>query len=356
MAIEFRRVAPLDVRDGVVDLFWRLRSWPWPDKNDCYRYWDWRYTSLSDDTPVVWVATDGGKVVGHIALYRRHFRIGEMDVNGGVPGNFLVDPDYRSTPIGPRLASAPRAMLRSGEVDAIFGYGNKAAHAMFVRLGFRDLGAMELFADVRRWGPALARRIPGGAVLAPFASAVHTIRRAARGARPPRDIAGLEARFLSADETAGIDRTHWSRSPDALVASDTSRYLADRYLRNPFRQRQVIGLIDQGTGLAEAYVVVEGDRRVKVIDCQVNEERMSEPEAVGMAIRAIPDAETVLVPLLPQTDLAAAFLAAGYMRRATNDFVEGNTWWCAQWSPSSPAAQCLERVNRWKLWFGWNHH
>ena len=356
MAIEFRRVEPREVRDGVVDLFWRLGSWPWPDKNDCYRHWDWRYTSLSDVTPVVWVATDGGKIVGHMALYPRRFRAGDLDLTVGVPGNFLVDPEYRRTPIGPRLATSTRTLLRSGELDAVFGYGNRMAHAMLVRLGFRDIGAMELYADVRQWGPVLGRRIPGGAMLASFASAAHSLSKLARGARRPGDIAGIEARVLSAEETAAIDRTHWRGDPEALVANNSSRFLADRYLKSPFQTRQLVGLIDQATSLAEAYVVVEGDRRVKIVDCQVNEHRMSEPEAVAMAVRAIPTAETVLVPLLPQSDLAAAFLAAGFVRRRANDFVEGNTRWSAQWDSSSPAAKWLENVNRWKIWFGWNHH
>jgi hypothetical protein len=356
MAIEFHRVAPLEVRDAVVDLFWRLGSWPWPDKADCYRYWDWRYTSLSEVTPVVWVATDGGKIVGHMALYPRRFKLGDAKLRVGVPGNFLVDPEYRNSPIGPRLAASTRTPLRTGELDAIFGYGNKLAHSMLVRLGFREIGAMELYADVQRWGSALNRRVPGAAVFAGIASAAQSLRKVVRRAHPPRDVRDIEAVFLSPEETANIDRSAWRTNPEALVADYSSQYLADRYLRSPFRPRKLIALVDQGSRAVEGYVVVEGDRRVKVVDCQVNEERMGEPEAVAMAVKAIPTAETLVVPLLPQSDLAAAFLAAGFVHRRINDFVEGNTWWSAQWSASSPAANALEKVNRWKLWFGWNHH
>lgn len=356
MPIEFRRVTPLEVRDGVVDLFWRLGSWPWPDKADCYRHWDWRYTSLSEATPIVWVATDGPKIVGHMALYPRRFRLGDLDLTAGVPGNFLVDPEYRRTPIGPRLAASTRSVVGTGELDAVFGYGNKMAHAMLMRLGFRDLGAMELYSDVHRWGPALGRRIPGGAMFGSVASGAYSAWKAMRGAHPPSDVEGVEARVLSAEETAAIDRSAWRRDPNALVADNSSRFLADRYLRSPFNPRQLLGLIDRATNAVEGYVVVEGDRRIKIVDCQVNEGRMSEPAAVAMAVRAIPTAETVVVPLLPQSELAASFLAAGFMRRRTNDFVEGNTWWSAQWAPTSPAAKSLERVNQWKLWFGWNHH
>ncbi|MGH7618787.1 MAG: GNAT family N-acetyltransferase, partial [Gemmatimonadaceae bacterium] len=244
---EFRRVDPAEFRDGVVDLFWRLRSWPWPNKEDCYRYWDWRYSSLSDDRPVVWVAIDGGKIVGHIALHPRQFRVNDLDINAGVPGNFLVDPEYRSTPIGPRLASSPRSMLRSGELEAVFAYGNKMAHAMFVRLGFRDIGAMQLFADVRRWGPALNRRFPGAAALAPLASAVHRLRKVARGVRPREGLDVFQARLLTADQTSQIDRSHWTYSRDALVATNSANYLANRYLRSPFRPRQLIAVFDQST-------------------------------------------------------------------------------------------------------------
>src|SRR5215831_856918 len=356
MAVEFRRVAPLEVRDGVVDLFWRLRSWPWPDKGDCYRYWDWRYTSRSEAMPIVWVATDGPKIVGHMALYPRRFRIGDIDLTAGVPGNFLVDPEYRRTPIGPRLAASTRSVVSCGELDAVFGYGNKTAHAMLIRLGFREIGAMELFASVHRWGPVLNRRVPRAAMFASVAGAADSLRKAMHGAHSPRDVEGVEARLLTPAETEDIDRSPWHRNPDALVADHSSRFLADRYLRSPFQPRQLVGLLDRTSKVVEGYVVIDGDRRVKVVDCQVNEARMSEPEAVAMAVKAIPTAETVVVPLLPQSDLAAAFLAAGFVRRRINDFVEGNTWWSAQWAPTTPAAKALEKISQWKLWFGWNHY
>src|ERR1017187_4848255 len=72
MAIQVKRVNPFDVREAVVELFWKLRTWPYPTKDEYFRYWDWPYSLISETVSAVWVAVDGSEIIGHMAVHFRH--------------------------------------------------------------------------------------------------------------------------------------------------------------------------------------------------------------------------------------------------------------------------------------------
>ena len=353
---QFRRVSPHDVRSAVVEFFWRQRAWPYPDLESYYRYWDWRYSSLSEESPVVWIAIDGERVVGHIAVYFRRHRVAGRTVRVGVPGNFLVDPTHRDTMIGARLASSPRALVRDGEVDVLLDYGNRIAHAMFVRLGARDLGFMKSFVEVRQWAPVLSRRIPGGAALAPLARVANAMRKALPGINPPPARKEFDVRELDAHALRRIDRSHWSVPSDCVIEDATPAYLANRFLGCPVRQHRVFGVVDRASEALEGLVVTEGSARVKVWACEVNDSALSESEAVHLAISRMAGVESVLVPLLPRSNVAKAFARAGFLRERFMDDVEANTSWSAYWRDSHPLAANFADLASWKLWYSWSHH
>ena len=355
MPLEFRRIRPHDARECVVDFFWRMRAWPYANKGEYFQYWDWRYNALSEEDPVAWIAIDDGKVVGHIAAYFRRYSLNGQHIRVGVPGNFLVDDAYRDTLAGARLGSSPRTLVRDDEVDLLLAYGNKVAHGMFVRLGARDLGGMKLFVDIQRWGPVLARPARPLAVLAPVAAvAARARKRIKRGS--VRSTAAFHARELTVEQVLSMDRSHWLRSRDYLVAEGTTQYLANRFLRCPVRSHRLFGIVDPATSRTEGLVVTEGSSRVRVWYCEVNEAKVSESRAVELALSAMPDAETIVVPLLPASDLATEFERAGYFPGRETDSVEAKTWWSAYWKPAHPLAGAFAEMRRWKLWYAWNHH
>jgi len=355
LAITFRRASPFEVREPVVELYWRMRKWPYETKEEYYRYWDWRYSSLSESDATVWIAADGDTVIGHIAMYSRHLRLDGHDVRAGVPGNFLVDERFRNSLIGPRLVDVLRRTVREGEIELLLGYGNAIAHAMFVGLGDRDIGPMQPFADVRRWDPVLARRTAGAALLAPLARAAAWARKAVLRRHLPDVAEGLVVRDLSSDEVLALDRSHWTRS-ESLVLCESPVLLANRFFRCPFRSHHVFGVIDERTDRLEGMVVTEGTTRIRVWECEVNEGVLSEVQAVELALGASPSAESVYVPLLPQSALADDFSQAGFVNPSDADTVLAETWWSAHWLPTHPLAAEFADLRRWKLWYAWCHH
>ena len=75
MSFDFQRVDPADVRDEVVDFFWKHRRWPGETRHDYYAIWDWRQNALSDGPAFAYIArlVATGEIVGHVGVYRRDF-------------------------------------------------------------------------------------------------------------------------------------------------------------------------------------------------------------------------------------------------------------------------------------------
>jgi hypothetical protein len=357
MPVQVRRVDPLEWREAIVDFFWNARIWPHETKADYFRHWDWRCSAVSEQLPAVWVALEGGQVVGHIAVNFRQLRYDGQLVHAGVPANFRLDARLHNSLVGAGLAGAPWQMVRAGEIDLLLGYGNQIAHALFVARGVRELGSFNQYVDVRRWGPVLRRRLPAGAALAPLAGAASRLLRLAGRRRRAPPAVPLVARHLTRAEVVGLDRSHWAVSKD-FVLEGSHALLADRFLGNPFREHTVIGIFATGQGRVEGLVVTEGKARVSILDCRVNEDVLSEVQAVEMAIAVLPDTDNVIVPLLPRTQLASEFSAAGYLRRRGDPTAEtiGQSLWSAHWRPEHPLASRFEDLRRWKLWYAWSHH
>ncbi|MGH7461390.1 MAG: GNAT family N-acetyltransferase, partial [Longimicrobiales bacterium] len=283
MAIEFVRVEAPAVREGVVRFFWEQQHWPGSSHDDYYRMWDWRYSSLSDGEPYVYIARVQGTdtIVGHIAVYPRRFQVGGVELKVGVPGNLVVRPDYRNNVVGPRIVVFPRALVRDGELDMVLAFANPAAHGLFVRLGFHDLGLMHTYSDVRKSAPLLRRRMRAAAGLGPLVDLALSLRRLLRTGRSKRALGGLEVRPLTPEAFATSDRSHWTHPSDRLVAADSTSYVVRRYLECPYAPRQMYGLLDD-SGRLEGYTILDEQGRIIVWDCQVNHSRLREPLAISM--------------------------------------------------------------------------
>jgi len=356
MSFEFKRVDPQMVREEVVNFFWQQRHWPGDTIDDYYRMWDWRYRALSDGPPLVYIARvkDTRELVGHIGIYRRTFRCGNVDLKFCVPGNLLVHPDWQKNIIGARLAMFVRTLVESREFDAVLAFGNPNANAMFLRLGFTELGAMHTYVDVREAGPLLRRRAGALAVVAPLINASFAVhRRWSRRGTTRRAPARL--RRLTADEFLPLDRSHWA-PPSRLVSWDSNQYVVDRYLREPDAERHLHGLFNSNSSLLEGFVVTEPTSRLKVWDCQTNSATISPPDAINAVVEHREDAETVLVPTLPQSDLAQDFVRAGFFDRRSVDSTETTTFLSAYSSRNNTHADILGNQSRWNIWLGSRHY
>ncbi|MGH8218523.1 MAG: hypothetical protein ACREUT_08160 [Steroidobacteraceae bacterium] len=358
MAIRLRRVEPREVREAAVQFFLKTRAWPWTTEADYYRYWDWRYSTISESRPAsVWIATDGETILGHLAVNFRTLQLDGREVRVGLPGNFLVDEQHRKMMIGPLLARIPIQMVRQGEIDLFLGYGNATAHSMSLAFGAKDIGPMSFYVDVRQWGPVLSRHIPLGRFLAPAASVAACLRKTIVRRGRLHHVSGLEVRELTAQEILTLDRSRW-KQPGGLVWRGSGEYLARRFLGNPFRDYRIHGIIHGSSGRLEGFLVTEGASRLNVILCETNEAVLLAVDAVDLLASSARQVEVVVVPVLQQTMVGTEFSQRGYLARSgqKTDPAVQRTFWSAYWLPQHSLASFFGRTECWKLWYGWNQY
>ena len=165
----------------------------------------------------------------------------------------------------------------------------------------------------------------------------------------------LDGRKLSAAEFLVMDRSHWA-PPARLVAWESNAFIVERYLKEPGVERTLFGLFTPGTGALEGFVITEPTARVKVWDCQTNPASIDPPSAIAAVASKIRNAETVLVPTLPQSTLAGEFMRSGFLDRESVDAVEANTFVSALSLPDNPHAQILNDPSQWNIWMGSRHY
>jgi hypothetical protein len=357
MAVRLRRVNPLEYREPIVDFFWRQRAWPYPSREDYQRYWQWRYSSISEGEPTAWIAEDADRVVGHIGCFFRQMRLAGSTLRVAVPGNLLVEPEFRSGLVGPQIGGSPLKLLRSEEADIVLSYSNQAAHAVLMGLGCRELGTLHSYIQIRRWAPLLRRRLPGGGAAAPLVSAAVGAWNWLRGRRRPQVDSALAIRELTEARLRGLDRSHWQATRD-FVWNPAPDYLADRFMNCPTETYRLIEIFDQRSARCEGIVIGQGTSRFYILQCQVNPARLNEAEAAQLLIDSSPHMDTALAPLLPGTALADQFTRAGYFDYGHErpDSVLARTTWSALWKKGHRLSDGFGDLRRWALWYTWNHH
>lgn len=350
-------VQPAAIRDELVDFFWEQRHWPYATREEYTRAWNWRQTSLGDAPARVWIARAEGsrEILGHLAVYPRRFRLRGRELLAGVPGNFLVRPEYRNSLIGPRLAAVLRRLVLDGEFDVMLAYGNPAAHQMFARLGFRTLGRLHEYIDVRRSGAILRRYSRAAVAAAPVVDAALAMRRWWRRRVGRRGIGQWSARELSASEVRALDRSHWVEHSERIVATAAGEHLASRYLSAPFATYRIAGIFDRN-GAVHALVVITARHRVKVCECVTNARTLDVPTAIEVATGALGSVGALLVATLSASETAGELSRYGFMGREPRDPVAERSWWSAYWRADHGLATHLGNPACWTLFFGSTHY
>src|SRR5690606_18879422 len=135
----------------------------------------------------------------------------------------------------------------------------------------------------------------------------------------------------------------------------TGEYLAGRYLAAPFSGYRIVGVFD-GSDAVQALVAVSVRRRVKILECVVNANALDVPAAIRAAIRILPHAHAVLVPIMPGSRGTFELGQAGYFGGEPRDPVAARSWWSAHCRQDHPLAGELSKVDRWSLFFGATHY
>ncbi|HEU4370267.1 MAG TPA: GNAT family N-acetyltransferase [Methylomirabilota bacterium] len=199
-----------------------------------------RYAWLHERNPAgpggLWLARAAdGRPVGTAALHARHVVVDGWTYLAGLATNFAVEPAARG--FGPALAlqRAVVAACEAGEFAFIYGFPNRAAKAVFERLGYVP-GRTRRLARLLRSRPYLQRSARAASLAPVLARPVdlamqllsrETYRRLPRGARLER-VEAFDASFDA----------FWARlrSDHAIVADRDAEYMNWRYAQWPTRR------------------------------------------------------------------------------------------------------------------------
>ena len=352
-AVELLVARPEAIREAAVAFWFARKQWPdWPIEK-YYTVWDWRYGSLSDGPAAIYVARkkDSGRLIGHIVIYRRHFRLNGDKISVGVPGNLALHPDFQGGVAGASLASYPSRQLRAGAYDVLLAFANKVAHDIFLRLGAQDLGATANYTTLQRSGFWLRHRAPALAPLSFILDAGIGMRQAWLRRRH-RTATKLEVVRLTGGEFQRLDRSHWVAPRDRVVSDDSADFVVRRHLECPYAERELFGLIDAKSSRCEGYVVIQGTGRVELWDVQVNGAAMDIPTAVLSASRAFRRAHTIVTSAIPGTLLAEELVAAGFVGPRDDGSSHYPRLIDATIRPRHPLTDQLKEFTRWNLWTG----
>lgn len=354
---EIQEAAPHSVREAVVDLFWENRHWPGTTHGEYSRLWDWRYQALADGEPRVWVARDGASVVGHIAVFPRRFRLGDVALQGAVSGDLLVRRDRRPTLLGLQLLKIPQRLVSEGALDFVYTLPNAISHRLALGLGWHDLGAIQEHVDLRRARPLLRRRTSSellASAVGPLVERTWAAHRWVRQRSIHAAVRHLRIEVDPVEEPSETDRSHWLHRRDRIVGADSTGYIVRRFLRDPFNRRKFFALRDPRDHRLEGYVIVEFRKnRAVVCDCQVNTGALDEAAAITLVARHLPpDVEVLSVPTLAETRLSADLRRRGFVRRSSRRPSDEGRRLTVFWSPQHPQAPKLARAEMWNVYTG----
>jgi hypothetical protein len=306
--------------------------------------WDWQYRANphAPEGPALWVVRQDGRPVGQMGTMPAALWWGDREVRASWGMDYFVRPDLEGRGHGVRLA---RAWMQSVDVALAAGL-TPPAYAVYLRLGFRDLGHIPFFQAVLDPAAVLRRRFGGlaGVVAGPVLGAALAARRLV-GPRPPADV-----EVVTAGEIGAEYDTLWAHVRGGLAAGvrRDSAYVRWKYRESPVRSYE---LLEARRGGALAGIVVirhapyEGLRLGWVVDLIAGPERGVRDALLAAALAALRRAGVARVEAV----CANAALAADLRRHG---FLAGRSRvrLCV-WAPGLPDGP-LRSLDAWHIMRG----
>jgi len=216
--------------------------------------WRWQYLdnpNNGDDGPVIWIAIEGGRVLGQMATMPFPMWWGGKEVSASAGMDCVVSKAARGRGLGIALSEA-----WADHVDVALGLGLNPLSYPMLRKIFTDVGPVPTYLKVfdatavarRRWGPV------AGAVAGPFLGLGLWLfsKRLAPGD-------GIEVREVSSVTEEYDDLWARARASYATAVRRDARYLVWKYLQCPFRSYRLLEARTRGGLSGFAVVRAEGD-------------------------------------------------------------------------------------------------
>jgi GNAT superfamily N-acetyltransferase len=209
-------------------------------------YWAWEFVDNPDGAARLWLADDGGTIVGHYAIIPRMVRVGDERLRGSIVVDVMSHPDYRKQGMFTSLGSA--ALADAGQVGIDFSYGFPIRHEVMpghLKIGWHHLFDIPVLVRPLRFGP-LTRRyvdlpivstVAAGAAWAGYHAGLRPVlrllHRAPSGGDPVhiREVTRCDERFDALWDASG----HQFQ----VVGERTRHYLNWRYRDHPYHAYQL---------------------------------------------------------------------------------------------------------------------
>lgn len=282
------REATVEDRDQILALRERVFATEDPEKR-LPQFWDWEFRASPAGPARLFVADDGGRIVGHYAIIPQRFVLGGAPCTGSIVVDVMTDPDYRFQGMFKKLGRFALASAR-GEIAFATGYPiRKEVMPGHLSIGWLAHSRLPVLLRPLRPGAIASRfRVPGGRLLDALLAPAHALRRRWDARRAPREL-----RFVELDDTALERMAEVASAGLAEFANHQVRdaaYLRYRYLRNPSWRYRLAG-------------AMRGDRLVAW--CVLRDARLLDtPSLAVVDLCALPGEDPALVHLL-RHELAA---------------------------------------------------
>jgi hypothetical protein len=306
-----------------------------------------RYAWLHECNPAgpgaVWLARAAdGRPVGTAAVHARQIVVDGRPYLAGLATNFAVEPEARAFGPAVALQRAIVAACEAGEFAFIYGFPNRAAKAVFERMGYTP-GRTRRLARLLRTGPYLKRAGRLATVLAgPLDLAIRLV---ARESRPPAPR-GLRLERLGAFDLA-YDR-FWARlqSRHTIVADRSAEYMNWRYVGWPSR-RYTLTALRRGGEIAATIVSYVIHDIVYIAELFALDRRAFDGALVAfLRAQRRAGASAVSIILLGDGPYADRLGAYGFHLRDVERSM------MVYVSARSPLRSLLHRVDQWTLFEG----
>ena len=196
--------------------------------------------------------------VGCAGLGVRHFSYGGQKLSAVLQADLAVDQRHRTAL--PAL-TLQRTLRRHAQAsfDFCYGFPNKHAVALFVRLGFAQLGRMGRWARVLRHAPYLRRVVPPrplGPIVPAVGALLDTIIEGK--SLPSRMAATLKHRLAFVHKIDDRFDELWERAHlrYPILMHRSSAFLRWRYLQKPGEQNFIAALWARRGGKLDGYAIV----------------------------------------------------------------------------------------------------
>lgn len=249
------REASAKDRDGIIELRRRVFQMEDPEKQDA-DFWDWEFNQGPEGSARLFVAEDGGAIVGHYAIVPQDFNLAGEPVKGAIVVDVMTHPDYRFQGMFKKIGKFSLTAA-SDEIAFATGYPiRKEVMPGHLSIGWVDHLKLPVMVRPLAW-QAIAKRfgIPFGGVLAWLARPWRIVSRRLRPKLAAEEtivtLACSDAAELAGVAAAGLAGTsaYRVRSPE---------FFEWRYFRSPIWKYQIVGL--RRNGELVAYVITRNVR------------------------------------------------------------------------------------------------